>query len=445
MEDNQFIHQDTQKITTVINAEVTPKEKELKHLLMKRTVGTSLITAFITLLLTASILFYVFYSFLIPAFNSKQTNSLSFSSDAKTMTAITKLKQVISEIRKNYLEELTDSQIIDAMTVGLPSGLDNPYTYYMSAKEYNANTEAMSGKYAGIGCTVTFVEKTGVEVVEVVTDGPAQKSGILPKDLLISVDGVDVHAVKDANEIAVKVKGVEGTTVKLEIYRPSTKAKMTFSIVRKTIISKNILYRMLDKTTGYVHVKAFAEGVDTDFIKAMDDLQKQGAVNVVFDFRYNSGGNAQVMIDMLDYLLPKGTLLASIKGRENNKPFNIDWITQKGMKVPEKMKYAILTNEYTASASEFFSGCLRDYKKATLIGKNTFGKGSGTKLYELADGSAVNITMFKYYLPNGESIEGKGLKPDIELDLALEFRSLNIESLTPLQDIQLAKAIEILK
>lgn len=444
MNDNNFIHQDTNEGKALTEQKPVMDEQQFKSVLLKRTIGSGLVSALITFIITASILIYAFYNYYIPATEARSSNAIAFDTKAETKTSLDKLKIVMQKVRDNYLENLTDAQIIDAMTIGFPSGLNNPYTYYMSAENYKTNTEVMSGKYVGIGCTVTQTNGVGTEVVEVVQDSPAQKAGLLHGDILIAIDGVSVAEAKDTNEVAAKVKGIEGTTVKIEILRPSTKESLTFSIVRKTIQSQNVKHRMLDSTTGYLLVKTFAEGVPADFTAAMDDLQKQGAKNIVFDLRYNSGGNAQVMIEMLEYLLPANTLLASIKGRENGEPFEIKWITKGGVKVPDTMRYAILTNEYTASASEFFSGCLRDHKKATLIGKNTYGKGSGTKLHELPDGSAVNVTMFKYYLPNGESIEGVGLKPDIEIDIADADKTISIESLTLEQDTQLKKAIETL-
>jgi len=443
MSNNDFIHQKIQ-VEAPMEQTVAEEAKRQKSILMKRTIGTGIISVLTTFLLTVSILLYAFFYYYIPSAKAQNSNTLSFDTTEETKTAIEKLKTVISKIKDNYLEELTDAQILKAMTSAFPSGLDNPYTYYMSKESYASNQEAMSGKYVGIGCTVTLTKDTGVEIVEVIQDSPAQAAGLLRGDILVSVDGESLEKAADSSEVAAKVKGVEGSTVVLEIYRPSTKQTSKFSVVRKTILSQNVKYRMLDETTGYVMVRSFAEGVPKDFIAAMDDLQKKGAKHIVFDLRNNSGGNAQVMIEMLEYLLPANTLLASIKGRENGEPFEIKWTTQGGMKVPDTMRYAILTNEYTASASEFFAGCLRDHDKATLIGKNTYGKGSGTKLYELPDGSAVNITMFKYYLPKGESIEGVGLAPDIEIEPAEENKYMTIEKLTLDQDTPLKKAIDVL-
>ncbi len=444
MNENDFIHQDFQPAMPT-QPQIPPEARqEMKSAMTKRTVAASLISASITFILTVSVLLYFFYSVYLPSSKANEASTIAFDSSEETKTAVAKLKTVIRDVRDNYLENLTDAQILEAMTIGFPSGLMNPYTYYMSSEEYTANREAMSGEYVGIGCTVTLTEDIGVVIIDVISGSPAEQAGLAPGDVIISVDGSDVRNAETSSDVAAKVKGPEGTTVAIEVYRPSTDKTLTLTIERKTIQSHNVISKMLDGKTGYVMVKSFAEGVPADFIAAMDSLQEQGAENIVFDLRNDSGGNAAVMIEMLDYLLPADTVLASIKGRQDGEAFEIDWKTQGGVKVPESMRYAILVNGYTASASEFFSGCLRDYGKAVLIGENTFGKGSGTKLYELSDGSAVNITTFKYYLPNGESIEGVGLAPDYEVSLDEAYQYVSIEKLTLEQDAQLQKALEVL-
>ena len=417
-------------------------ENDPRPAMRRRTLVTAFISVPVTAFLTIAILFYTIY---IPIIKDRNDNAIVFEENNDTIASVAKLKQVIKYLQDNYIEILSDRQILEAMANGLPNSLNNPYTYYLSAEDYTRNKESMSGKYVGIGCTVTHTVQGETVVIDVIQDSPAQIAGLKPGDVMISVDGENVQLTRDAEEIAAKVRGEEGTEVKIVVYRQSTDKTITLDIVRKTIKSQNVKYRMLDEKTGYLMIKAFANDVDIDFIKAMDDLQSKGAKNIIFDLRFNPGGNAQTMIEMLDYLLPEDTLLASIKGRESGKPFEIKWTTKENMKVPVTMKYAILVNEYSASASEFFSGCLRDHGKAVLIGKNTFGKGSGTSLYELSDGSAVNITMFKYYLPKGESIEGKGLKPDIEIELAENDKFTPIEQLTFDQDLPLKKALETLE
>jgi carboxyl-terminal processing protease len=420
------------------------KEKYFKETLFKRTVGTALISALVTFVLTGVVFAYLVFAIIYPV-ATLNGSEISFDSKPETRQAALKVNEIISNIKSSFVTKLTDEEILKAIAQGLPSALNNPYTYYLTKDQYNQITEDMSGEYVGIGCTVTIATKGKPEIADVVKDSPADKAGLKVKDVFVSIDGVKIKTTDSIESIVAKVKGKENTSVKLEIYRESTKSSMEFTIVRKTIVYKNVIHRMLENKTGYIHIKAFAGNVDTDFIAAMDDLQKQGAKNIVFDLRYNSGGDAGVMTNMLEYLLPKGTLLATIKGRENNKDFKVDWIAKKQMKVPATMRYAILTNSYSASASEFFTGCLRDHGKAIVIGETTFGKGSGTSLFKLSDGSAVNITIFKYYLPKGDSVEGKGISPTYEVKLPGIYTSTPIEDLPVKDDTVLIRALEELQ
>lgn len=228
------------------------------------------------------------------------------------------------------------------------------------------------------------------------------------------------------------------------MYRPSESKDIKFTVIRKKIASVSVKSKMLTPTIGYVQIREFSAGVSQQFIAAMDSLQAQGAKNIVFDMRNDSGGLATEVIAMLDYLLPEGTI-ATIKGRKDGEPFAESWTSNAAMGVPATMRYAILTNGMTASASELFSGCLRDYDKAWLIGEQTFGKGSGTNSYNLADGSAVNITTFLYYLPKGSSIEEVGLTPDQPVTLPETSAGLSIYQMTLEQDTQLGAAISYLE
>jgi carboxyl-terminal processing protease len=205
-----------------------------------------------------------------------------------------------------------------------------------------------------------------------------------------------------------------------------------------------VAYRKLTDDVGYIMVREFSHNVSQNFFLALKDLQKSGARHLVIDLRNNTGGMASEVIAMLDYLLPTATL-ATLKGREDGQFFESDWRSGEKVFVPETMRYAILINEITASASELFAGCLRDYDKAVLIGEQTFGKGSGTITIKLADGSAVNLTNFLYYLPGGESIEGVGLEPDEIVRLPEEVMGTSISKLTLEQDTQLFAALSALE
>ena len=373
--------------------------------------------------------------------NSQDRLTFSFAEDIETETALGKLQTVYQAVQDQYFEELSDAEMIDAMTRGLVNELDNPYTFYLTAEENEQIEESMSGQYSGIGAFVAVNKDNLIEITELIENSPAEEADMMIGDVFIEVDGQDVTGFNDISAVAALVRGPEGTTVDLVLYRPGVNDQVSVTVERRKITTASVAYRMLEDKVGYVQVREFSQHVSDNFITAVDDLTAQGAEHLVIDLRNNSGGLATEVIDMLDYLLPKATL-ATVRGRDDGQPFEVSWDSDKQMGVPETMRYAILVNTFSASASELFSGCLRDYDKAVLIGEQTFGKGSGTITIPLEDGSAINLTNFLYYLPNGSSIEGVGLEPDQIVKLPDEARSISINRLTREQDTQLSAAIE---
>ncbi len=371
------------------------------------------------------------------------STTLSFDDTQAVRDRLAKITEIRSYLKADFLTELTDEQILDAMITGMVDDLGNKYTFYMGSEDYAQWTESLSGKYSGIGASVILNKDGYVQVTDVVAGGPAEKAGMQTGDLFLTVDGTDVTGLKDSSTLASKVKGLEGTVVVIGIERPSTGEKIDLSITRATIVSDPIRSRMLTDTVGYIQIKEFSSGLDVEFRSTIADLIKQGAKNFVFDMRYNPGGSAQEVIGMLDYLLPYGTI-ASIKGRQDGKVLDDSWTSDSAMGVPAGMKYAILVNGSTASAAELFSGCLRDFGKAYLIGTTTYGKGSGTITYPLSDGSAINVTTFKYYLPSGICIEGTGLTPDKVVELPSDVADQSPEHLAFDKDTQLAAALDYL-
>lgn len=370
--------------------------------------------------------------------------SFSFAQDPDTEKALGKLKTVYDAVSDHYYRDVSDAELIEAMTRGLVNELDSPYTMYLTAEQYQQIEESLSGNYSGIGAFVGLNRDGLVEITEVIENSPAEEAGIQIGDIFVAVDGVDVTGFKDITAVAALVKGEEGTVVELTFYRPSINENITVRATRRKITTASVSYRKLTDTIGYIQIKDFSQNVSKNFINAVEALKAQGVQHLVIDLRNNTGGMASEVVDMLDYLLPE-TTIATLKGREKGKPFENAWRSDEEMGVPETMRYAILVNGITASASELFAGCLRDHGKAVLVGEQTFGKGSGTITLTLDDGSAINITNFLYYLPSGVSIEGVGLAPDKEVFLPEEARGISLNRLTLEKDTQLSTAIQILE
>lgn len=370
--------------------------------------------------------------------------SISFINDPDTETALAKLQSVYQAVDDNFYQELTDAQMLEAMTRGLVDELGNRYTMYLTAEQNQQIEESMSGNYSGIGAFVGLNKDGLVEITEIIENSPAEEAGLQVGDLFMTVDGTDVTTMDDISSVAVLVRGEEGTTVDLVLYRPSLKDNVTLTATRRKITSASVSHRMLTEDIGYIQIREFSANVADNFIAAVEDLESKGASNLVFDLRNNTGGMADEVIQMLDYLLPEG-VIATLSGRDNGKPFETSWDSGSSMGVPENMRYAILINSISASASELFSGCLRDHEKAYLIGEQSFGKGSGTITISLEDGSAINLTNFLYYLPGGTCVEGVGLTPQLVIALPEEALGISINRLTLEQDTQLSAAIDYLK
>ncbi len=411
---------------------------------------TALISIFLTFALTVSggvILFWGLgnqMSGLLPVFTEGPSDlTLQLADDEKTKAALEKFQAVYSAIDQSYYKDLSDSEILEALTRGLVNEMDSPYTMYLDAESTQGIADSMSGNYVGIGAIVAFNTGGLVEITEIIAESPAEQSGLKVGDIFMAVNGESVEAVQDTSALAVLVRGEEGTSFELQMFRPQSSETLTFNVERRRIISASISHKMINETIGYVRMSEFSTGLAKQFRLSVDDLQQQGAVHIVFDLRNNSGGMANEVIDMLDYLLPAGEI-ARIEGRSKGQNFTESWTSDKSQGVPPSMRYVILVNEFSASASELFSGCLRDYDLAELIGEQTFGKGSGTITFNLEDGSSVNVTNFLYYLPDGDCIEEVGLSPDQAISLSEEARYKSIPQLTAQEDTQLAAAIEYL-
>lgn len=333
-----------------------------------------------------------------------------------------------------YLEDVKDISFADGIYKGFISSLDDPYSTYYTAEEYSALMESSSGIYCGIGATVSQDVKTGIiTIIKPFKDSPAYKVGILPGDIIYKVNDEEVTGV-DLSEVVSKMKGVEGTTVKISVMREGEIDPLDFTITRQEIEVPTIESKMLDNKIGYITIMEFDEVTVEQFIKAVDDLEAQGMKGLVVDVRNNPGGLLDSVVKILDRLLPPELIVYTedkFNNREEEKA-----VDKKKINVP----MAVLINGNSASAAEIFAGTLQDYKTATIIGTTSFGKGIVQKVIPLSDGTAVKLTISKYYTPSGRNIHGKGITPDIEVELDPAMQK---EIIIPVdKDNQLQEAIK---
>lgn len=431
---------------------IEPKYNQQEKMKRKTNAWGYVLTALISVIITFSLMLTLFLNInltkLIPKnpinskMNDAETPNLFFENNSDNQEALEKLNIMFKLLKNNYYEELSDSEIINAMMIGMLENLGSPYTFYMSPENVAEMEESMSGSYSGIGATVEKVSDY-YQVSDIAEDSPADQAGLMINDLFLKVDGKDASEYEDVNGLAQDIRGEDGTSVELTMFRPSENKEKTFNIVRKNITNSNIHSKMLNSDIGYIRIVSFNEDVSENFINAVDDLQEQGAKNIVFDLRNNGGGYVDEVLTMLDYLLPEGTMITEV-GRRNGESYELEERSDAEMGVPESMRYVCLINKNSASASELFTGCLRDRGKAEIVGETSFGKGVGTITKYLSDGSAVQITNFYYNLPNGENINEVGLDPDYEVELPEEYSNVIVSRIPEKEDTQLEKAIEIL-
>ena len=337
-------------------------------------------------------------------------------------------------VDKYYLESVEDVPFAEGIYKGFVASLKDPYSTYFTKEEYSALMESSSGIYCGIGATVSQNTKTGViTVVKPFTTGPAYKVGILPGDILYKVNNEEVTGL-DLSEVVGKMKGEEGTTVKVEVIREGKSDPIKYTITRQNIEVPTIEYKMLDDKIGYIAISEFDEITISQFSSAVSKLEKKGMKGLVLDVRNNPGGLLQSVVKILDRLLPPELLVyTEDKYGEREEEKAVD---NKKLTIP----MAVLINGQSASASEIFAGTLQDYKAATIIGTTSFGKGIVQKVIPLSDGTAIKLTISKYFTPNGRNIHKTGIKPDIEVELNEEMQK---EVIIPVdKDNQLQEAIK---
>lgn len=337
-----------------------------------------------------------------------------------------------------YLEDVDTEAFATGIYKGFISSLDDPYSTYYTKQEYANLIESSSGVYHGIGAVVSQDVKTGViTIVRPYKDGPAYKVGLLPDDILYKVEGQEVTG-EDLTEVVSKIKGKEGTEVNITIYREGATEPMDFTIVRQKINIPTIEYEMLKDDIGYIQIVEFDDITISQFSSAISALEKKGMKSLVIDVRNNPGGLLNAVVDILDRLLPKGKLVVYTEDKYKNRE---EETTDNSDRYDKPM--VVLINGNSASASEIFAGTLQDYEKATVVGTTSFGKGIVQKVIPLTDGTAIKLTISKYFTPKGRNIHGSGILPDVEIELDDELKQL--VTIPHDQDNQLQKAIEVLK
>ena len=319
------------------------------------------------------------------------------------------IDQLVSQYYLNQ-DDIDVDQLEENIYYGYLAGLDEPYTTYYTAEEYQRVMESSSGEYSGIGTYVSQDVTTGIiTFVNPFEEGPAYGAGIRNGDVLYAVEGEEVTG-EDLNDVVARMKGEEGTDVNLTIYRSDGDQYIDVTVTRQNVEVPTVEYEMLEDHIGYIQITEFDDVTVEQFKEAVDDLRSQGMEKVIFDVRDNPGGLFSSVCDILDVLLPQ-ELLVYTEDKDGNREETYAE-DDDALDIP----MAVLVNGSSASASEIFTGALKDYDKAEIIGTTTFGKGIVQSIIPLSDGSAVKITTSKYYTPSGVCIHDIGIDPDIEVE-----------------------------
>ena len=347
-----------------------------------------------------------------------------------------KLQEIRAYLDAYFVDELDDESLLDGAAAGMIEGTGDRWSYYISASDYAAYEEQMNNAYVGIGVTIQWNEDgEGYEIMDVTEGSPAEESGIQTGDILIAVEGQSVTEL-DLDGTKNLVRGEKGTQVQLTFLRDGETYDV--SVTRRSIDTVVVSYELLDSGDGLITIENFDTNCADKTIEAIEDLVAQGAQSIIFDVRNNPGGMKTELVEILDYLLPGGPLFRSRDYLGNE---SVDYSDENYLDMP----MAVLINENTYSAAEFLAAALQEYDAAVIVGVSTSGKGHYQNTFRLSDGSAIAISTGEYFTPNGVSLEGVGVVPDVEVDLDEEsYYALYYDNLAREDDAQLQAAVAAL-
>lgn len=335
-----------------------------------------------------------------------------FNIPTKSSSAEKKLNTILNLIENNYVDTIDIDELVEMTLPKLMASLD-PHSSYIPKKDLIAVNEDLAGSFSGVGISFQIINDT-ITIIEIITGGPAQKVGLQAGDRILTVnDSVMVGEDITNEDVFKNLRGEKGSKVKLGIKRSSSKNILTYDVIRDDVPVNSVnSYYMLTNNIGYIKIDKFAKNTYTEFFNALIELHSNNATKFIIDLRDNPGGFMDQAILMANEFLPKGNLVVYTKARTpENEMIAISDGTGQFLNTP----IAILTNEYSASASEIFAGAMQDNDRGLVIGRRTFGKGLVQNQTELNDSSAIRLTVARYYTPSGRSIQkeyerGKGSK-----------------------------------
>ena len=359
---------------------------------------------------------------------------LIFGIDGKSAINLGRLLSAMNFIESQYVHEVEKDKLIDGAISGMVHSLGDPHSVYLEPKLYSQLKADTSGSFGGIGVYMGF-KNNGVQILSVIPDGPGEKSGLRAGDSILAVNSEPVSEI-DYGEVALKIRGEVGTPVELLVHRDGEDDKV-YTITREIIKVQTVAGKMLDDKMAYIRISNFSENTGKEFKTLLTKLEGEGLKGLILDLRQNPGGVITSCVEVAREIVPEGPVVSVVQRDGSKEVFTSDL---KETKFP----IVVLIDQNSASASELLSGALQDTKAATIVGVKSYGKGSVQTVIPMLRDDGLKLTIAKYYTPNGRSIDGVGIVPDVEVPLenpVIVGREADTDNLT---DTQLLKAEEIL-
>ena len=376
-----------------------------------------------------------FLSYVLVAVLASVLTLAIYTPPVMTPAPLSKLDQLSALIQEQFIGDVDVTAMEDAAAVAMVEAIGDRWSHYISAEAYGSYMDQMKNSYVGIGITITVHEEgIGYNIIQVTPGGPAEKAGLQAGDIVIGAAGERFADVVDTSQSNV-IRGEAGTTVEITVLRSGE--ELTFTVERQVIKTAAARGEMLPGNVGYVKISNFHTGCAEETIAAVESLMAQGAEYLLFDVRNNPGGYVSELVRALDYLLPEGVLFRSVDYQGNER---LDESDPEHVDLP----MAVLVNGESYSAAEFFAAAIREYDKGFVAGTQTCGKGYYQVTMQLKDGSAVGLSIGKYFTPKGISLaEVGGLIPDLVVEVDEDvFNAIYAGTLTPEEDPQIQAALE---
>lgn len=356
--------------------------------------------------------------------------------DQSDIELLKPISDVMKLIKSKYIDDVDNEKLIEGAIKGMVEALGDPYSVFMNQSEFRDFITALDGSFGGVGIVLSVDENTGeIIVVSPIEGTPAYKAGILPRDVIVKVDDVDLTG-KSLDDAVRLLRGKKGTQVTVYVKRGDEQELLEFQLTRDDIRVTTVNYEVLDDNIGYIKITSFDSKTYDEFKSALDSLINKGIKGLILDLRNNPGGSLYESVLIADEILGEGIIVYT-EDRNKNR---LEEYYSDGDKI--SVPLVVLINENSASAAEIVAGAVKDHKAGILVGTKTFGKGSVQEIQPFENKTGMKLTIAKYYMPSGRCIDGIGIEPDIEVELDKETSIFNVPRE---KDLQLLKALEIFK